>query len=179
MPELLRWILPPVVGALIGYITNAVAIRMLFRPYREWRVLRIRIPFTPGIIPRQRYKLAENIGQMVSDELLTEGTLKQQVTSDSFRAGLNSAVARLTSRLFDATIGELKQQKPVSQGLDLLPFVEDLIRGFLQSRGIKRIIDVVIHAGLRSLTHRKIGELFDGEEQKELFLSIRSNHRHL
>ncbi len=171
IPELLRWILPPVVGALIGYITNAVAIRMLFRPYREWRVLRIRIPFTPGIIPRQRYKLAENIGQMVSNELLTEGTLKQQVTTDSFRAGLNSAVAGLTSRLFDATIGELKQQKPVSQGLNLLPFVEDLIRGFLQSRGIKRIIDVVIHAGLRSLTHRKIGELFGREEQKELFLS--------
>ena len=73
--ELLRWVLPPVLGAIIGYVTNAVAIRMLFRPYREWRLLKVRVPFTPGIIPRQRYKLAENIGQMVSDELLTEDTL--------------------------------------------------------------------------------------------------------
>jgi uncharacterized membrane protein YheB (UPF0754 family) len=144
---------------------------MLFRPYREWRVFRIRVPFTPGIIPRQRYKLAENIGQMVSDELLTEDTLIQQVSSDTFRAGLKGAVSRLTGRLFDATIGELRLRKPTGAGLNLLPFVEDLIRGFLQSRGIKRIIDVVIHAGLRSLTHRKIGDLFGGEEQKERFLT--------
>lgn len=144
---------------------------MLFRPYREWRFLRIRVPFTPGIIPRQRYKLAENIGQMVSDELLTEDTLKKQVTSPGFRAGLNTAVARLTTRFFDATIGELKQKKPTGTGLNLLPFVEDLIRGFLRSSGIKRIIDLVIHTGLRSLTERTIGELIDGDERKERFIS--------
>ena len=169
--KLIPWILPPVLGAVIGYVTNAVAIRMLFRPYREWRILRIRVPFTPGIIPRQRFKLAENIGQMVSDELLTEGTLRQQVSSDSFREGLNNAVGRLTSRLFDATAGELTRRKPEGGSLNLLPFLEDLIRGFLRSKGIKRIIDLVIHTGLRSLTHREIGELFGGEEQKEHFLS--------
>ena len=167
----MRWVLPPVLGALIGYVTNAVAIRMLFRPYREWRFLRLRVPFTPGIIPRQRYKLAENIGQMVSDELLTEDTLLTQVSSPGFRAGLGDAVARLTTKFFDATIEELKQQKPLGSGLNLFPFVEDLIRGFLRSSGIKRIIDLVIHTGLRSLTGRKIGELIDDEERKELFIT--------
>ncbi len=169
--ELIGWFFPPLLGAVIGYVTNAVAIRMLFRPYREWRFLGIRIPFTPGIIPRQRYKLAENIGQMVSAELLTEETLKQQVRSEGFRAGLNGAVSRLTVRLLEAKIGEIKQPELTGTGLNLLPFIEGLIRGFLQSRGIKRIINLVIHAGLRSLTHRKIGELFGGEEQKERFLS--------
>ena len=169
--ELLRWVLPPVLGAIIGYVTNAVAIRMLFRPYREWRLLKVRVPFTPGIIPRQRYKLAENIGQMVSDELLTEDTLLEQVRSDGFRAGLKGAVSRLTGRFLDATTGELGQREPAGTGLNLLPFVEELVRGFLRSRGIKGIIDLVIHTGLRSLTHRKIGELFSGDEQKERFLS--------
>ena len=144
---------------------------MLFRPYREWRLLGVRLPFTPGIIPRQRYKLAENIGQMVSDELLTEETLKQQVRSEGFSRGLEDAVSRLTARLLNATVGELRRPDLAQTGLNLLPFVEELIRGFLRSRGIKRIIDLVIHTGLRSLTHRRIGELFGGEEQKERFLS--------
>jgi len=167
----MRWVLPPVLGALIGYVTNAVAIRMLFRPYREWRIFRIRVPFTPGIIPRQRYKLAENIGQMVSDELLTEGTLIEQVSSAGFRTGIQSAIARVTARFFNSTIDDLKRHKPSGSSLNLFPLLEDLIRGFLRSRGIKRIIDLVIHTGLRSLTSRKIGELIGGEEQKEGFIS--------
>ena len=77
--DLLLWVLPPVLGAVIGFVTNAVAIRMLFRPYREWRFLGVRVPFTPGIIPRQRYKLAESIGQMVSKELLTADTFLSQI----------------------------------------------------------------------------------------------------
>ena len=62
---LLSWVAPPVVGAAIGFITNDIAIRMLFRPLREYRVLGIRVPFTPGIIPRRRRELAEAIGRMI------------------------------------------------------------------------------------------------------------------
>ena len=170
-PQLILWLLPPVLGAIIGYVTNAVAIRMLFRPYREWRVLRIRIPFTPGIIPRQRYKLAENIGQMVAKELLTAETLQKQVRSRQFRDGLHGAVSRLTDGFLNTAIGDLKRSESCSGSVGLLPLVEALIRGFLRSAGIKRLIDVVIHAGLRSLTSRQIGELFASDEQKERFIS--------
>jgi uncharacterized membrane protein YheB (UPF0754 family) len=44
-------LLPPLLGAIIGYVTNALAIRMLFRPLREYRIGPFRVPFTPGIIP--------------------------------------------------------------------------------------------------------------------------------
>ena len=169
--ELIRWILPPVLGAIIGYITNAIAIRMLFRPYREWRVLRVRVPFTPGIIPRQRYKLAESIGKMVSNELLTEDTLRKQVRSESFRVGLNTAVSRLTDGLLDATVGDLVRRRTDGGRFDLLPALEALIRGLLRSAAFKRIVDVIVLSGLRSLTAKKIGDLFGGEEQKERFIA--------
>ena len=48
------WVLPPLVGALIGGVTNDVAIRMLFRPHAAWRVGGLRVPLTPGLIPRER-----------------------------------------------------------------------------------------------------------------------------
>ncbi|MCI5208839.1 MAG: DUF445 family protein, partial [Candidatus Electrothrix sp. ATG2] len=39
---------PPLLGALIGYLTNKVAIRMLFRPLNPWYILGKRVPMTPG-----------------------------------------------------------------------------------------------------------------------------------
>lgn len=79
--ELLYFIAPPLMGAFIGYITNSIAIRMLFKPYKEWRVLGIRVPFTPGVIPKYRDELAKNIGEMVGNILLNKETLQNQLTS--------------------------------------------------------------------------------------------------
>ncbi|OQY17136.1 MAG: hypothetical protein B6I36_09400 [Desulfobacteraceae bacterium 4572_35.1] len=65
------FILPPLLGAIIGYVTNYIAIRMLFRPLRPWHIFGLRLPLTPGIIPSQRHKLATKMGEMVGSHLLT------------------------------------------------------------------------------------------------------------
>ena len=73
-PELfpyIKYAAPPVVGAIIGYVTNKVAIKMLFRPLRAWRLGGIRIPMTPGVVPSKRLELAQNMGEVVGDHLLT------------------------------------------------------------------------------------------------------------
>lgn len=69
----LPYLLPPLLGAFIGYVTNYIAIRMLFRPLRAWRVLGLRVPMTPGIIPAKRHELAARMGEMVGSHLLTAG----------------------------------------------------------------------------------------------------------
>jgi uncharacterized membrane protein YheB (UPF0754 family) len=99
LPRILPWVLPPLVGAVIGYITNAVAIRMLFRPLAAKRLFGLRLPLTPGIIPRQRYELAESIGRMVSRELITEEAIQHQLGSASFRRGLRRNVGDLIEEI--------------------------------------------------------------------------------
>ncbi|MFW6049396.1 MAG: DUF445 domain-containing protein, partial [Candidatus Bipolaricaulota bacterium] len=58
----LYWVLVPVVASVIGYSTNWIAIKMLFRPLQEKRVFGFRVPFTPGLVPRRKNEIAENIG---------------------------------------------------------------------------------------------------------------------
>ncbi len=73
-PELVpyvKYLAPPVVGAFIGYLTNRIAIRMLFRPLKAWKVMGLRVPMTPGVIPSKRHELALNMGEVVGDHLLT------------------------------------------------------------------------------------------------------------
>ena len=50
---MLEWsyLVGPLVGGVIGYITNDVAIRMLFRPHQPKNLFGVHIPLTPGIIP--------------------------------------------------------------------------------------------------------------------------------
>ncbi|MCT4791934.1 MULTISPECIES: DUF445 family protein [Exiguobacterium] len=67
-----------IIGALIGAITNHLAIRMLFRPLEAKYIGKYRIPFTPGLIPKRRDELAANLGRTVVKHLLTpEGISKR------------------------------------------------------------------------------------------------------
>jgi uncharacterized membrane protein YheB (UPF0754 family) len=99
MNSLLLWIIPPAIGALIGYVTNAVAIKMLFRPLTEKRIFGIRIPFTPGILPRERRKLADSLGRMVERELLTPEILKERLARPEVREKIGKSVSEYTAKL--------------------------------------------------------------------------------
>ncbi len=67
---------PPVVGGIIGYFTNDIAIKMLFRPYRAIYIGKRRLPFTPGLIPRNQERLAKRVSDTVMGSLLTPGELQ-------------------------------------------------------------------------------------------------------
>lgn len=67
----MEFLIPIVVGAVIGYITNWLAIKMLFRPHYEKRFLGMKVPFTPGLIPKEKSRIAKSVGNTVSEYLLS------------------------------------------------------------------------------------------------------------
>jgi hypothetical protein len=94
------WIVPPLVGAVIGYITNWLAIKMLFRPLREMRVFGLRLPFTPGLLPRERKRISKSLGDTVAVELLTADVVRKRLAEPDIRSSLVSAIdGRLESAL--------------------------------------------------------------------------------
>ncbi len=70
------YVSPPILGGVIGYFTNDIAIKMLFRPYRAIYIGGQRIPFTPGLIPRNQERLALNISNTIMGSLLTPEELQ-------------------------------------------------------------------------------------------------------
>ena len=81
----LIYLAPPLVGAFIGYVTNRVAIRMLFRPLRAYHIGGLKIPMTPGVIPSKRHQLAANIGEMVGEHLLTGDEISRSLQKENFQ----------------------------------------------------------------------------------------------
>jgi uncharacterized membrane protein YheB (UPF0754 family) len=68
---------PPLVGAGIGYFTNDIAIRMLFRPYKAKYIGTWRVPLTPGVIPRNQARLAQRVADSITGSLLTPDAIAQ------------------------------------------------------------------------------------------------------
>ena len=87
-----RMIAVPIIGAVIGYITNWVAVKMLFYPHYEKKIGGRRVPFTPGVIPRGRGRLAKAVGQVVESQLLTPEVLGGVLLSEETCAMLRQAV---------------------------------------------------------------------------------------
>ena len=73
------WIffVPPIAGSIIGYFTNDIAIKMLFRPYKAIYIGKRKLPFTPGLIPSNQERLAQKVSDTIMGSLLTPGELQK------------------------------------------------------------------------------------------------------
>ena len=82
----------PLVGAVIGYITNWIAVKMLFRPSKAIYIGKFKLPFTPGIIPKNQSRLAHGISNTISGSLLNEDVLKENLLSEDIKNQINEYI---------------------------------------------------------------------------------------
>ncbi|SES70301.1 DUF445 domain-containing protein [[Clostridium] polysaccharolyticum] len=83
----------PLIGALIGYITNYIAVKMLFRPLKPIMIGKFKVPFTPGIIPKEKPRLAKAIGEIVGRRLVTKDGLETMLLSDNVKETLRNKIS--------------------------------------------------------------------------------------
>jgi uncharacterized membrane protein YheB (UPF0754 family) len=76
LSKVLLYISPPILGGLIGYYTNDIAIKMLFRPYKAVYIFGRKVPFTPGLIPSNQERLGQNVANAIMKSLLTPEELQ-------------------------------------------------------------------------------------------------------
>ena len=91
------YVIAPLLGGVIGYITNDIAIRMLFRPHKAKYVMGVHIPFTPGIIPKEKGRIADAIGGVISENLMNKEVLQRYLLSDDMVKKVRSAVEEFIS----------------------------------------------------------------------------------
>ena len=73
----------PLIGAIIGWITNVLAIKLLFRPYEP-----IKLPLLnysiQGLIPKRKAEIAQSIGQVIEEELISIDDILQLLKTSKF-----------------------------------------------------------------------------------------------
>ena len=92
-----RLILPPLAGALIGWLTNYVAIKLLFRPHNPIKVLGFTIQ---GLIPKRRRDIAHSIATTIERELLSSKDLADTLDTIDWKSEVEGAVEEIIENRF-------------------------------------------------------------------------------
>ena len=90
-PQIFKWTwcLLPVIAAVVGWGTNYLAVRMLFHPREEIRILGLRIQ---GVFPKRQQALAEKLGQLVARELFSMEDVRRHLQGDEFVAHVTKVI---------------------------------------------------------------------------------------
>ncbi|HCP7116565.1 TPA: DUF445 family protein [Clostridioides difficile] len=81
MDNLIRILILAVIGGFIGYVTNVVAIRLIFRPIEPIKIPILNIEIV-GLIPKRRVEIAANVGEIIQEEFLSMDEILANIITD-------------------------------------------------------------------------------------------------
>ncbi len=139
----LSMLVGPIVGAVIGYGTNWLAIKMLFRPLKSIKIGNFTVPFTPGIIPKRQNKLAVAIGEMIGNHLFTKEDMQQMLLCEEIE---NEVVKKILMLLRSEDtvkkfcLDNIEQEMYEEKRENLEIWISEQIKNGLLEAGIGEII---------------------------------------
>lgn len=96
------YIIGALIGAVIGYITNWLAIKMLFRPREAKYIFDMKLPFTPGLIPKEKSRIANKVGETVGTHLLNLDSLSKALKDDKIKAKFNEVAKEKINQVINS-----------------------------------------------------------------------------
>ncbi len=102
--EYLRFIVYPLVGSFLGFITNFIAIKLLFRPRKK--VLGVQ-----GLLPKRKPDIAERAGRIINDYLVNSEEIRKQLDEVKLSAAIDTYIEKNGNLILDIPIlkGTLKR----------------------------------------------------------------------
>jgi len=133
------------IGAIIGYVTNYVAIKLLFRPYKSIKIKNI-IIFPQGVIPREKKLLAKKVGEVVRDFILSEEEIKKIIKA--IEKEIDSAISEKIDTLLEKKVTDFTKKEDLIN--KLVVFIESFIKekfpmfySFIDSKTLFAILENV------------------------------------
>jgi uncharacterized membrane protein YheB (UPF0754 family) len=172
------WITIPAISGVIGWVTNAIAVKMIFRPIRPVNVLGLRVQ---GLIGRRQPELARSVGAVVGDHLVQHDDIAKgfrkvdlhSLLAEVLEKGMAPKIEELRALpliggfLTPERIGDLrgsivkkileqedlifeKLEQAIEQGLDVRKLVEEKVANF-EIQKLESIILQVARKELRAI----------------------------
>lgn len=128
-----KFLFSAIIGAIIGYITNWLAIKMLFRPHTEKRIFGMKVPFTPGLIPKEQDRIAKSTGEAVGKHLLTSETMVEALRNngmdEKFKIWVENKVLNIVRS--NISIGEQLKEVLGEKFDSFIGYIKLKITGFI------------------------------------------------
>jgi len=147
--ELIRLVLLIIIGGFIGYITNKVAIKMLFRPVNP-----IRIGFftLQGVFPKRKDQMAISLADTIEQELLSKEVLMDKLLNPE-------KIEHLKTIIKEQLISKITTMIPPMFRMFMGENPEQMVRNLIQEKGdaiFDELIETLKNEGLENLNIREI-----------------------
>lgn len=100
----------PLVGGLIGWMTNVLAIKLIFRPYQPYKIPLLNYT-VQGLIPRRKEEIAKILGEVIERELISLDDVMKNLKSQGLQEKM---VYLLIPSVRQAVANRLPQFLPTS-----------------------------------------------------------------
>lgn len=160
-----------VIGALIGYITNTIAVKMIFRPLNPICLPIINIQFQ-GLIPKRRQDIARTIGEIVDKELISIEALLDRFIENS---GKEDLIEKVKEKIKEAVYANIPVLVPSVIKNMIIDYANEIIdketEGFIMEAVEKLIDKASLHIKISEIVEEKINS-FELEKLEELTMKI-------
>lgn len=178
MNNIIRILILAVIGGLIGYITNVIAIKLIFRPINPIKIPILNIEII-GMIPKRKTEIATNIAKVVEEQFISVDEITDNIITEQDKQHIiNYIKVRVKlilsekMTLIPSTIRNLVQNY-VSE------IIEDEIREGIDELSEEMIIKTKNRINIKEIIENKINEL-DLYELETIILQIVKNElRHI
>ena len=178
MNNIIRILILAIIGGLIGYITNVIAIKLIFRPINPIKIPILNIEII-GMIPKRKTEIATNIAKVVEEQFISVDEITDNIITEQDKQHIidyiKVRVKLILSEkmtLIPSTIRNLVQNY-VSE------IIEDEIRGGIDELSEEMIIKTKNRINIKEIIEDKINEL-DLYELETIILQIVKNElRHI
>ncbi len=158
-----------------GYAGAWLAVRMLFRPRRPFKVLGITL-FPQGMIPRHRDRLANAIGKAVGEELVSQETIMEQLVEKDFlrtkiRGVIDSYTQEVLAQNYPSIIETLPAnlRGPVLDAITSLQFtVAEHIERTLKNEETQAAISSFVERRVDEVLSKRVASVVDDEAFERL-----------
>lgn len=173
-PQIFKWTwcLLPLIAAVIGWGTNYLAVRMLFHPRVEKRILGLRIQ---GVFPKRQKVLAEKLGQLVARELFSMQDVRKHLQGEEFIAHVTEAIEAKVDEFLQEKLAETIPMASMFLGSGMVDTIKHSLVESL-AKAVPELGDMFVthlekNMDVETVVREKV-EAFSSDKLEEMLLSI-------
>lgn len=160
-----------IVGGLIGWITNILAIKLMFRPINPIKIPILNIEIL-GLIPKRKNEIATNIGEVISNELLSmDDILDQALNNNSNGESFNSHITDKVKNIINEKLNVI----PMPFRMMASPYIDDILNNEVPNAVNEISSDLLNKAkenvNIQAIVEEKINEL-DLEQLEDIIIKV-------
>ena len=178
MINIIRILILAIIGGLIGYLTNVVAIKLIFRPINPIKIPILNTEIV-GMIPKRKSEIAATIGQIISEQFLSIDEIIDGIITDEDKDNITNYIKLKIKLILDEKMTLIPGTIKLLVQNYISDIIEDEIKSSIDELSEEIIIKANNRINIEEMVKNKINEL-DLYELEEIILTIVKNElRHI